>query len=134
MAETNMLGKHVIADLHEQGFKGIITGMRFNAFFEGTMSKTPLWHNMVGILSEMASVRIATPVYLPCGSLGRYGAEIPKYSRVTDFLDPWEGGWWRLRDIIRYEKAVTYSILDLAATYKKKFMMNFYLYPLKINF
>jgi hypothetical protein len=126
MAETNMLGKHVIADLHEQGFKGIITGMRFNAFFEGTMSKTPLWHNMVGILSEMASVRIATPVYLPRGSLGRYGAEIPKYSRVTDFLDPWEGGWWRLRDIIKYEKAVTYSILDLAATYKKKFMMNFY--------
>jgi hypothetical protein len=126
MAETNMLGKHVVADLHEQGFKGIITGMRFNAFFEGTMSKTPLWHNMVGILSEMASVRIATPVYLPRGSLGRYGAEIPKYSRVTDFLDPWEGGWWRLRDIIEYEKAVTYSILDLAATYKKKFMMNFY--------
>ncbi|MGD2092475.1 MAG: M14 family metallopeptidase [Candidatus Aminicenantes bacterium] len=126
MAETNMLGKHVVADLHEQGFKGIITGMRFNAFFEGTMSKTPLWHNMVGILSEMASARIATPVYLPRGSLGRYGAEIPKYSRVTDFLDPWEGGWWRLRDIIAYEKAVTYSILDLAATYKKKFMMNFY--------
>jgi hypothetical protein len=126
MAETNMLGKHVVADLHEQGFKGVVTGMRFNAFFEGTMSKTPLWHNMVGILSEMASVRIATPVYLPRGSLGRYGAEIPKYSRVTDFLDPWEGGWWRLRDIIRYEKAVTYSILDLAATYKKKFMMNFY--------
>lgn len=126
MAETNMLGKHVVADLHEQGFKGIITGMRFNAFFEGTMSKTPLWHNMVGILSEMASVRIATPVYLPRGSLGRYGAEIPKYSRVTDFLDPWECGWWRLRDIIEYEKAVTYSILDLAATYKKKFMMNFF--------
>jgi hypothetical protein len=59
--------------------------------------------------------------------LGQYGAEIPKYSRVTDFLDPWEGGWWRLRDIIAYEKAVTYSILDLAATYKKKFMLNFYL-------
>lgn len=126
MAEVNMLGKHVVADLHERGFKGIVTGMRFNAFFEGTMSKTPLWHNMVGILSEMASVRIATPIYLPRGSLGRYGAEIPKYSRVTDFLDPWEGGWWRLRDIIEYEKAVTYSILDLAATYKEKFMMNFY--------
>jgi hypothetical protein len=100
--------------------------MRFNAFFEGTMSKTPLWHNMVGILSEMASVRLATPVYLPQGSLGRYDPEIPKYSRVTDFLDPWEGGWWRLRDIIEYEKAATYSILDLAATYKEKFKMNFY--------
>jgi hypothetical protein len=126
MAEVNMLGKHVVADLHEQGFKGVVTGMRFNAYFEGTMSKTPLWHNMVGILSEMASTRIATPLYLPRGSLGSYGPEISRYSRVTDFLSPWEGGWWRLRDIIEYEKALTFSILDLAATYKEKFMMNFY--------
>jgi len=126
MAEVNMLGKHVAADLHQQGFKGILTGKPFNAFFEGTMSKTPLWHNMVGILSEMASARIATPIYFPRGSLGKYGSERLQYSRVTNFLDPWEGGWWRLRDIIEFEKAVTYSILDLAATYKNKFMMNFY--------
>jgi len=126
MAQVNMIGKHLAADLHAQGFKGIVTGVRFTAYFEGTMSKTPLWHNMVGILSEMASVRIATPIHLPRGSLGKYGPELPRYSKVTDFLDPWEGGWWRLRDIIEYEKAFTYSLLDLAATYKEKFMMNFY--------
>ncbi|MFQ6113144.1 MAG: M14 metallopeptidase family protein [bacterium] len=126
MAEVNMLGKHVVSDLHSQGFKGIVSGRRYTAYFEGTMSKTPLWHNMVGILSEMASARIATPIYLPRGSLGQYGPELPGYSKVTDFLDPWEGGWWRLRDIIEYEKAVTYSILDLASTYKSKFMMTFY--------
>jgi hypothetical protein len=126
MAQVNMLGKHVVADLQQQGFKGVVTGMRFNAFFEGTMSKTPLWHNMVGILSEMASVRIATPLFLPRGSLGRYGSETSRYSRVTDFLDPWPGGWWRLRDIIDYEKALTYSLLDLAATYKEQLVMNFY--------
>ncbi|MCP5047563.1 MAG: peptidase M14 [bacterium] len=125
-AQVNMLGKHVAADMQEKGFKGVVTGMIFNAFFEGTMSKTPLWHNMVGILSEMASARIATPLYLPRGSLGRYGAEVPRYSKVTAFPDPWEGGWWRVRDIIDYEKAATYSILDLAVTYKEKFMMNFY--------
>ncbi|MFQ5825114.1 MAG: M14 metallopeptidase family protein, partial [bacterium] len=45
MASVNMLGKHVVADMHDQGFKGVVTGTRFNAFFEGTMSKTPLWHN-----------------------------------------------------------------------------------------
>ncbi len=126
MAQVNMIGKHLVADLHAQGFKGIVTGMRFTAYFEGTMSKTPLWHNMVGILSEMASVRIATPIHLPRGSLGKYGPELPRYSKVTDFLDPWEGGWWHLRDIIEYEMAFTYSLLDLAATYKEKFMMNFY--------
>ena len=126
MAEMNMLGKHVVSDMHDQGFKGVATGLGFTAFFEGVMARTPIWHNILGILSETASARLATPIYLPRGSLGRFGPELPRYSTVTDFLDPWEGGWWRLRDIIDYEKAATYSILDLAATYKEKFMMNFY--------
>ncbi len=126
MSEINMLGKHVLSDLHQHGFKGVTSGMSFNAYFEGTMSKTPIWHNMVGILSEAASSRLATPIYLPRGSLGKYGPERARYSTVTNFLDPWEGGWWRLRDIIKYEKCATYSILELASTYRKKFIMNFY--------
>lgn len=126
MAEVNRLGKHVIADMHRQGFKGVTSGMRFNAFFQGTMSKTPLWHNMIGILSEMASVRVASPLYFPRGSLGRYGDERPRFARVTDFLDPWEGGWWRLRDIVEYEKAAAWSVLDLAATYKDAYLTQFY--------
>ena len=125
-AEINMLGKHVVSDMHDQGFKGVVTGAQYNAFFEGVMARTPIWHNMLGILSEAASVRVASPVFLPRGSLREYGPERPRYSRQTDFLDPWEGGWWRLRDIVDYEKAATYSILDLAATYKDKFVGNFY--------
>ncbi len=126
MASVNMLGKHVVADLHDQGFRGVVTGTIFNAFFEGTMSKTPLWHNRVGILTEAASVRIASPIYFPKTSLRGMGLDLPEYEQQTNFLDPWPGGWWRLRDIIEYEKAATYSILDLAATYKEKFKRNFY--------
>jgi hypothetical protein len=126
MASVNMLGKHVVADLHHQGFTGVVTGAIFNAFFEGTMSKTPLWHNRIGILSEAASVRIATPVFFPTSSLRGMGIDLPDYSQQTNFLDPWPGGWWRLRDIIEYEKAATYSMLDLAATYKDKFKRDFY--------
>jgi len=126
MAEVNMLGKHVISDLHDQGFKGITSAMGFNAYFEGTMSKTPLWHNMVGILSEMASVNLASPKYFPRGSLGTWGPERLKYNQRSGFLDPWKGGWWRLRNIIEYEKAATFSILELTATYKEKFMLNFF--------
>ena len=126
MAEMNMLGKHVVADLHAQGFTGVVTDMRFNAFFQGVMARTPIWHNMLGILSEAASARLATPMFYPRGSLGKYGPERPRYNTVNSYLEPWEGGWWRLRDIIEYEKASTYSILDLAATYKEKFMTNFY--------
>lgn len=126
MAGVNMLGKHVVADMHDQGFKGVVTGTIFNAYFEGTMSKTPLWHNRIGILTEAASARIATPIFFPKTSLRGMGLDLPEYTQQTNFLDPWPGGWWRLRDIIEYEKAATYSMLDLAATYKVKFKKNFY--------
>ncbi len=126
MALTNMAGKHIVADLHTQGYQGIISGRTFNAYFEGTLSKTPLWHNMVGILCEMASVRIASPLYFPRGSLGSYGPELPAYAVANNFLDPWPGGWWRLRDIIEYEKSSIYSLLSLAGVHKEKFLKNFY--------
>ncbi|MFO7888719.1 MAG: M14 family metallopeptidase [bacterium] len=126
MAMTNMVGKHIVADLHTQGYQGILSGRTFNAYFEGTLSKTPLWHNMVGILCEMASVRIASPLYLPRGSLGKYGSELPAYSKANNFLDPWPGGWWRLRDIIEYEKSSIYSLLRLAGRQKQDFLENFY--------
>ncbi|NOX38348.1 MAG: hypothetical protein GXO78_12520 [Calditrichaeota bacterium] len=126
MANTNMIGKHVIAEMHDQGFKGLVTNTIFNAYFVGTMSKTPLWQNRIGILSEAASVRIASPVYLPPSSLKGMGQDLPEYKQQNNFLDPWSGGWWRLRDIIDYEKAATYSMLKLAATYKEKFKRNYY--------
>ncbi len=124
-AEVNLIGKKVVSDLHDAGFKGLVTGTIFNAYFQGTMSKTPLWHNMVGILSEMASVRIATPVFYPHGSLRGMGPDLPENKTQTNFLDPWPGGWWRLRNIIDYEKAATWSLLDLVATYREKFNRNF---------
>ncbi len=126
LSEVNMLGKYMTSEMTEQGFSGIVNGMMFNSYFEGTMSKTPLWHNMIGILSELASTRMATPLYFPRGSLGRYGAEISRYARGAEFLNPWPGGWWHLRDIIEYEKAAAYSMLGFAVRFKEKIMSNFY--------
>ncbi len=125
-AATNSLGKYVVAELIDQGFTGIVTGARFNAFYEGTMSKTPLWHNRIGILSEAASVRIATPTFHPKTSLRGMDHALNEYQAQTNFPLPWPGGWWRLRDLVEYEKAATYAILDLAATHKIRYKTNFY--------
>lgn len=126
MALTNLFGKYVVFDMIQKGFKGVVTGGRFNAYFQGTMSKTPLWHNRVGILSEAASVRIATPIYLPYGSIGGLGDEIPDNSLSNNNLYPFEEGWWRLRDIIDYEKAATYAILNFSALNREKILWTFY--------
>ncbi|UCH63759.1 MAG: hypothetical protein JSU77_04745 [Fidelibacterota bacterium] len=125
-ASVNMLGEYVASDLTDRGFTGIVTGTVFNAFFEGTMSKTPLWHNRVGILSEAASVRYATPVYHPKTSLHGMDRSLSDYQAQTNFPQPWPGGWWHLRDIIEYEKAAAYAVLDLAAMYKIRYKTTFY--------
>ncbi len=126
MANLNMVGKHIVADLHDRGFAGVVTGTIFNAYFEGTMSKTPLWHNRIGILTEAASVRLATPLYFPRTSLRGMGLDLPEYKQQTNFLNPWPGGWWRLRDIVEYQKAAALALLELAADYKLRFKRNFY--------
>ncbi len=126
MAHTNAIGKYVIARMHDAGFTGLVTNTIFNAYFMGTMSKTPLWQNRIGILSEAASARLASPIYLPRSSLRGMGQELPEYKQQTNFLDPWPGGWWRLRDIIDYEKAATYEMLFYLAANKTLLKRNFY--------
>jgi len=124
-AQVNALGKKIVSDLHDSGFKGVVTGTIFNAYFQGTMSKTPLWHNMVGMLCEVASCRIATPLFFPYGSLSDFGPDLPEYKQQSNFLDPWPGGWWRLRDILNIEKTTCYSMLDFVARYHENFIQNF---------
>jgi hypothetical protein len=74
----------------------------------------------------MASVRIASPLYFPKGSVQGMGRGLPENKRQTNFLDPWEGGWWRLRDIIDYEKAATYRLLEYATRFKHEVKTNFF--------
>lgn len=124
-AQMNKFGKHIASELQAKGFKGIVTDAFYTAWWQGTSVMTPWWHNMMGILSEAASARIATPLFFPRGSLegGRRG--LPEYNQRMNFLDPWPGGWWRLRDIIDYELAITFSLLDLAAREKESIVYNF---------
>lgn len=126
MATVNMFGQHAAADMYTQGLTGIATNARFNAFFQGTLAKTPLWHNRIGLLTEAAGVRLATPLFLAKSGLGGLGDELPDHSRQSNFLAPWQGGWWRLRDVVEYQMAATWSMLELAATYKNKVKQNFY--------
>lgn len=125
-ANVNLLGKHMLAEMHDQGFTGLVSGTIFNAYFEGTMSKTPLWHNRIGILTEAASTRYATPLFFPRSGLRGMGIDLPEYKQQTNFLDPWPGGWWRLRDIVDYQKAAALSMLGYAAREREKVLTNFY--------
>ncbi|MHC4416909.1 MAG: M14 family metallopeptidase [Planctomycetota bacterium] len=110
ISAIDALGSRALLDMTRQGFSGISTGVSYDMWWNGGNRNVPVRHNIIGLLTEAASVRVATPVFLPRTELdGPQG--LAAYGPSNRFPDPWPGGWWRLRDIIDYEMAFARSLL-----------------------
>jgi hypothetical protein len=116
-----LCGTNMAYDLQKNGFKGIVHARSFTAWWIGACDDTSWLHNCIGLLSEMASVRVATPIYID-------PTEIPDsyMEKRLQFPDPWMGGWWRLRDIVDYELTLSKSLVKTAYLHKEDFLFNFY--------
>ncbi len=118
---VNLIGTTMAYDLQEAGKSGVVNGRSYTGWYIGACDDTPWLHNVVGLLSEAASVRIATPIHIE-------PTELPKSfnDKMMDFVDPWPGGWWRLRDLVEYEIILSQSLVRAAALHKEEFLLNFY--------
>jgi hypothetical protein len=118
---VNLVGTEMAYDLQKQGLSGIVNGRSYTAWWIGACDDTSWLHNVMGVLSEAASVRIATPISIE-------PSEIPTsfFDKRMDFVDPWPGGWWRLRDIVDYELVLTKSMIKTAGLHKEDLLFNFY--------
>ena len=123
---ADLLGTAMSLRLEEAGKTGVGHNMIYDAYWPGGTRNTAWWKNIVGLLTEVASVRIATPTYIEPGELrgGRKG--LPEYVRRANFPSPWPGGWWRLRDIIDYELIATRSLLESSSLYREDILDNFF--------
>ena len=124
---VGLLGYFMQLECEERGLQGVISDAYFTAYWEGTSMMTPWWHNQIGLLSEMASVRTASPIYIEEGELQGHRKGLPRYEHRINFPNPWPGGWWHLRDIVDYELAITDGLLDCCAAHSERFLYNFYL-------
>jgi hypothetical protein len=111
------------------------------------------WHNQVGLLTEVASVRVATPVEQDrvsqgesASSAGRTtapsgfprpgppdspfdGPRLPPPTDIiprTEYPRPWMGGRWTLRDIVDYELIATMALLETAADRRETILRQIY--------
>ena len=124
--ELALIGAQMALDLTSQGFTGVLSNAVYDTWWHGGFRTVPYRHNMIGILTEAASVNIASPVFQPRLSLRGHRRGLSHYAQQTNFPEPWPGGWWRMRDIIEYEIAAAYSILSIAAKQREMFLTNFY--------
>ena len=141
---NGIFGQAQAAALEAAGKEGIIDNSTYTSFWQGAMAWSGWWHNQVGLLTEVASVRVASPVEQlratpgaaapPAGEApGRRDAEtrgpLPAPRDVTprtDYPRPWLGGRWTLRDIVDYELIATMATLEAAADQRDTLLRHVY--------
>ncbi len=112
-----VFGQHMATDMTLEGLSGVSQRYIFDNYWPGS-TETCQWKNVIGFLTEAASVKTATPVFIEPTELQAYGKGLSEYKKSSNMILPWEGGWWRLGDIVEYELVSTRSMLRTASLYR----------------
>src|SRR5688572_1265190 len=107
------------------------TGVIGNAIYSGWGHMGFHWitpfHNIAGMLTESASARLATPMFIHPDQLRGGPRNLPEYAPQTNMPSVWPGGWWRVRDIVEQQKIAAWATVDLAARNREVVLWNMYL-------
>jgi hypothetical protein len=141
---NGLFGYAMGAALHDQGRVGVINDAFYTSWWQGGFVMQAWWHNMVGLLTEVASAAVATPIEQerarpgqpPAPELTRAQQQsrdprrrLPAPRDITPrntYPRPWMGGRWALRDIVDYELTATFAALDAAAANRQQLVASVY--------
>lgn len=126
LRQVGALGMKMATDLAAAGHHGIVTNSTYDTWWHGGLRTAPYYHNSVGILTEAASVNIATPLQVKREQLRSptRGLADPLVA-ATNFPDPWQGGAWTMRDIMNMELITTRTALEEASLHHDELIRNF---------
>jgi Zinc carboxypeptidase len=122
--EVNMIGANMALRLEQKNKSGLIYGYSFDAYWLGGTRNTGWWKNVTGMLLEIASARIASPVYIEPNELRGGSKGLVDYKATINHPNPWKGGWWRLRDIMDYGRIASDALHELAADRREDLLRN----------
>ncbi len=123
--ESIFMGASMASDLAAAGKKGVVMNAMYDLWTPSRHYQN--YHGGFRILTESASVRIATPVTIPFEQLALEGRGYDPKHASWNFPEPWPGGEWRLRDIVDYQLIAFKSLLHTMANDRERFLRNFYL-------
>jgi hypothetical protein len=119
-------GAQIAYGLEQEGREGIVNSAQYSGWGHFGFHWITPFHNIAGMLTESASARLATPLFVHPEQL-RGTRQLPEYEAQTTFPNPWKGGWWTVRDMVINQKIATFETLDLAARNRARVLHNSYL-------
>ncbi len=108
---------------------GVISDFQYSMWWNGGMRTTPYFHNMIGILTEVAHATPTPRFYDPANKpniLGSRRSSTPTNGTDIFYPYPWEGGHSSFRDAVEYMITASMGILSIAADRKAKWLYNIY--------
>ena len=122
--EMNMMGTSMATDLTATGKVGVAIHAAYD--FWTPSRHYQAFHGGLRLLTESASAKLATPIDIKFDQLDTHPLGYNAQERSWNFLEPWPGGSWRLRDIIDYQLIAFESCLYNAAIHREDMLRNFY--------
>jgi hypothetical protein len=122
--ECNLIGAGIAVDLTAAGKTGVVMNALYDLWSPSRHYQA--YHGGLRILTESASARLATPITVRPGQIEPSAPGYLPRERSWNYLEPWLGGEWRLRDIIDYQLIAMESVLYQAATRREDLLRNFY--------
>ncbi|HEY8793365.1 MAG TPA: M14 metallopeptidase family protein [Gemmatimonadaceae bacterium] len=120
-----LIGAEMSSALESRGKTGVVDHAVYDMWWHGGARSTPARHNMIGLLTEAASVKVATPITQVDSELTGHERGLPKYERTVDFPNPWKAGRWTLRDIVDYELIASEALVHLASAERERYVRDF---------
>lgn len=114
-----VMGTFIASELTARGKSGVIHSHRFDAWTPARAYHH--YHGGIRILTEAASVRLATPITVDFEKLTPEARD-PSVRMPL----PWPGGSWSLRDIVEYNYAAARAALLNAARLRENWLRNFH--------
>ena len=121
---ANAIGAGMAMDLTAAGRKGVVINASYDLWTPARHYQS--YHGGLRILSESASVRLATPIRVRPDQIDQTAKGYDPRQSSWNYLEPWLGGDWRLSDIVTDQLIAMESCLYQAALRREDLLRNFY--------
>jgi hypothetical protein len=115
---SDVFGSSMAKEIAASGLSGVASNWVFDEYWPGATT-TSHWKNVISLLTECASARLATPVFVEKNERRVRGKGLSEYKKSVNMPTPWPGGWWGLTDIVQYELASWRGALDAASLHRE---------------